>query len=327
MLRQNIIPTLPCLLLLAACNQPFDPRAPLKEQLVVFSILSTDRDVQFVRVQTTYMPPDFDPLTHVSENPVTDAVVNIRGPSASYVLRDTILARQNTSRYKFPMHAYVLKPFVPQRGLWYDVIVQSPTFGTAFATVVVPEKTAISISAVGQSTLYFPDRHGPDAIIQYQANVSHYAKGYVGRLFIDYDVLKGTQWVEERIEVPIVSGAGEEKRYTLEAAVYPRLTPKPSTTQTGFVFRNGYYNAMVNHLRSTVYPQRRITFNRVVFQLLQVEENLYLYYNLVGAYEDPRSIRLDAPSHSNIDGGIGLVGAYSLDSLVQILPENFIGNQ
>ena len=326
MLRR-IIPFIFLFTLLSACNQPFDPRAPLKEQLVVFSILSTDRDVQFVRVQSTYMPPEFNPLTYVSDNAITDAVVNIKGLSGNYILRDTILARQDTGRYTFPIHAYVLKPFVPQRGQWYDIIVQSPSLGVAFATIVVPEKTAISLTALGQSTLYFPHRHGPDEIIAFLANVSRYAKGYVGRLFIDYDVLKGTQWVEERIEVPVKSGAGEEKQYTLEAAVYPRLAPRPSTTQTGFVFQNGYYNAMVNHVRSTVYPQRRIVFNRVVFQLLQVEENLYMYYNLVSAYEDPRSIRLDVPSYSNINGGIGFVGAYSLDSLVQILPENFIGNQ
>jgi hypothetical protein len=40
-------------------------------------------------------------------------------------------------------------------------------------------------------------------------------------------------------------------------------------------------------------------------------------------YGDPHSIRLDEPVYSGVTGGVGVMGAYTLDSLVHILPENF----
>ncbi len=70
------------------------------------------------------------------------------------------------------------------------------------------------------------------------------------------------------------------------------------------------------------YGSTKIVFNRVVFQLLQVDQNLYGYYLTTHAYADPHSTRLDEPVFSGVAGGVGLIGAYTLDSLVHILPEN-----
>ena len=66
---------------------------------------------------------------------------------------------------------------------------------------------------------------------------------------------------------------------------------------------------------------------RAVFQLLQLDPNSYGYYFTTHAYNDPQSMRLDEPMYSNIVGGLGLVGAYTLDSLVHVLPEDFDYNK
>jgi hypothetical protein len=47
----------------------------------------------------------------------------------------------------------------------------------------------------------------------------------------------------------------------------------------------------------------------------QVEENLYKYYNLANGFQDPYSIRTDQPDFSNIQGGLGIFGAMTLDSV------------
>jgi hypothetical protein len=60
-----------------------------------------------------------------------------------------------------------------------------------------------------------------------------------------------------------------------------------------------------------------------VYQLLQIDKNLYSYYLTTHSYNDPHSTRLDEPFFSDVVGGVGLVGAYTLDSLMHILPENF----
>jgi hypothetical protein len=75
------------------------------------------------------------------------------------------------------------------------------------------------------------------------------------------------------------------------------------------------------------YKSTRLIFKWATLVLLQADENLYDYYSVVHASRDPFSIRLDEPMISTVSGGLGLVGAYSLDSLVNILPENFWGNR
>lgn len=56
-------------------------------------------------------------------------------------------------------------------------------------------------------------------------------------------------------------------------------------------------------------------------------EHLFHYYSSTHADQDPHSIRLDQPLVSTLSGALGMVGAYSLDSLVTLLPERCSGDR
>ena len=312
-------------LFILACEQPFDPRAPLDAQMVVFSIISTDRDVQFVRVQGTYMAPDVDAASYTSDNSVKDAIVSIRASNGVYFTRDTLLARPDTGRYKFPLYAYVLNPFTPERGRSYEVIVQSASRGQAFATVIVPGQPTLSIPTYETKRVLENSRNYADNVpLLFPVVLSPNAKGYVARLLLYYDVLKAKQWEEERVEIPVMSA--DPSRYGLYLPRYPQMALIPSTSEVGIVFRNGYYNAVIRNVRY-VYPSNRIIFKWATFVLLQADRNLYDYFSVTHAGRDPWSIRFDEAMVSRMEGGLGIVGAYTLDSLVNILPSNFWGNQ
>ena len=68
-------------------------------------------------------------------------------------------------------------------------------------------------------------------------------------------------------------------------------------------------------------------FRRVVFQLLQAEENVFNYFMLADQFVDPHSWRFDEPSFTNIAPGQGLFGAYTLDSTTVVLPDGFVDNR
>lgn len=325
-MSQRILLVLICLSfsLLTACNEAFDPRASLDEKMVVFSVLSTDRDVQFVRVQTNYMPPEYDPLSYTSDNVLRDAIVTIRESNKTFRLRDTLLARSDSTRYKFPLRTYYLNSFTPQRGKSYSVIVQSPSYGQASASIIIPDQPRITLSPEMLQVLDRPDRSPQDAPIIFIVQLSSISKGYVGRLLIYYDVLKGSEWVEERVEIPVSSA--DSSKYSLDIPQYPDLRVSPNTSQIGLIYRNGYYKGILNKVNEK-YKSTRIIFKWATLVLLQADRNLYDYYSIVHASRDPFSIRLDEPMISRVTDGLGLVGAYSLDSLVNILPENFWGNR
>jgi len=326
MTTKTVVGTLLLFFIFTSCNQPFDPRAPLEQQMAIFSILSTDRNVQYVRVDASYMPASFDPTTHTSDNAVADAFVTIKGPGRIYQMRDTVLSRADTSRYKFPMHLYTLNPFTPQHGATYQVIVQSLSLGTASATLVVPSKADISMTTyTTYLVLSNPLMRDPDDQAVFSTQLSASAKAYIARLYIYYDVLKGSQWVEERVEIPV--GTADETPYSLNYPIYPKLTLCPKTALVSVTYWNGFLRNIVKRLTTVTYENNKIIYKWIVLVVLQVDENLFTYYNTVHEYQDPRSIRLDQPLYTTLKGGIGFVGAYALDSLVYVLPENFAGNR
>ncbi len=97
-------------------------------------------------------------------------------------------------------------------------------------------------------------------------------------------------------------------------------------SQIGLFYKNGYYRAIVNVVNSQ-YRSNRLIFKWATFVVLQADKNLFDYYSSTHPSQDPFSIRLDEPLVSTVSGGLGVVGAYSLDSLVRLLPGNFWGNR
>lgn len=307
------------------CDQSFDPRPPLQDQLVIFSILSTDRDAQFVRVERNYMPPDFDPQTYTSDNSLANAVVSLKDGNSTYDLHDTIFARPDTSRFKFPLRAYVLSPFVPQYGKSYEIAVLSPELGRAVGKAIVPGKPILGMGLSARDVLENPGSHQNDEAIPFEALLSDVTKGYIGRLFIDYSVLKGNGWVDGRIEVPIAYKYFDihDFKYVVNA----QLTRRPTTHLVSLAYTNQMYNAALIEVAYSRFPASKLVFSRIVYQFLQAEQNLYDYYQVAHSFNDPYSTRLDEPIYSNIDGGVGVVGAYTLDSLVYPLPPYFVYNR
>ncbi|MGA3246229.1 MAG: hypothetical protein ABSE41_16550 [Bacteroidota bacterium] len=305
------------------CDKSFDPRGSLDDQMVVFSVLSTDRTAQLVRVQTSYMPQGFDPLTYTTENFLRDAIVSINTSSGSYLMRDTLLYLPDTTRYKPPTRAYVLDPFSPVYGETCEIVVQSTRHGVAYSSVVIPSQSKISIDPLQIQVLDRPENYSKDTRITFVAQLSNNAQGYVCRLYLYYDVLKGTKYVEERVEVPITST--DPSVFSLDTPIYPRLASVPQTFKIGSTYKNGYYKATVSAITSRY--RSKLIFKWATFVVLQADNNLFRYYLTTHPDQDPFSIRLDQPLFSGLNGGLGMVGAYSLDSLVDLLPGNFWGNR
>jgi hypothetical protein len=308
-------------ILLLACNQPFDPRGDLDQKPVVFLVLSTDRDVQFVRVERSYMPEGYDPLAYTADNSLSNATVSISNGGMTMRLRDTTLPRSDTSRFKFPLRAYVGSPFRPVYGGSYNINIWTNGSETASKSIVVPMKPALGIDAVSLAVVDRPGGYDKDASILLSMILGKGAYGYRARMYVDYEVLKGSEWVEERVEIPTAFASASRNDYSF--VIYPQFTRSSSNNHASGNHKNDVYSRTLTEVAYVKYGSTKIVFNRVVVQLLQVDRNLYGYYMTTHTYGDPHSIRLDEPVFLGVTGGVGLMGAYTLDSLVHILPENF----
>jgi hypothetical protein len=123
--------TAPVLILLAfllalgclSCYEPFSPKGQFQERLVVYSVLSNDCDLQYVRVCSSYEVPAYDPFVNTAHNAITGAQVVITSGKETHVFRDILLPHTDTSRYKTPLRAYVSN-WGAQQGQVHDLHVK-----------------------------------------------------------------------------------------------------------------------------------------------------------------------------------------------------------
>ncbi len=274
-----------------------------------------------VRVERDYMPSDFDIPAYTVDNSIAGATVALNSGIATYLLRDTTFPRADTSRYNSQLRGYVLNAFKPEYGKSYRISVQSKQYGSVSATVLVPSKPLLSLEASSYSVLDNPGSSPKEANIAFPIICGNDTRAFIGRLYVYYDVLKDGEWIEERAEIPVdykYSGLADFRYVS-----YGSMRPTPTNNRAVGSYKNEFYSKTLIALSYGMYFNTKIIFNRVVFQLLQVDPNLYGYYLTTHAFNDPHSIRLDEPAYSNVVRGEGVVGAYTLDSLVHALPEGF----
>ncbi len=95
---------------LSSCDESFSPTAPFLPRMVIYSMLTTENETQFVRIYSTYSPPGGDPSQNPDEQPVTDAQATISDGKTVYTFRDTVLWRPDKTRYPSGIRLYYLIP-------------------------------------------------------------------------------------------------------------------------------------------------------------------------------------------------------------------------
>jgi hypothetical protein len=304
-------------LLLIGCDQSFNPKAELRNQLVVFSVLSNDRDLQFVRVASYYDVSGFDASENKEDPSLKEAKVSITGSSGVFAFRDTVLPRLDTDRYSLPINAFVATAFRAEPGKRYDLLVTCEGRGTAASSLTLPDRPLISLYP-GELVLQSPSSFDPRSRFSLRTTLSPFAKGSLCQLFIDYQVLEGWIWKDGRVEVPY-----EINLDTLGIwdATYPKLT-RVTGNATGVSFKVWTYTRMLQKTYQR-FEGKKLVMTRAVLRVFECEQGYYDYLNTVNGFKDNFSIRTDQPEYTNIKGGAGVFGAYTVDSLVYPLPTDW----
>jgi hypothetical protein len=281
----------------------------------VYSIFFTNRNTQIVRVYSNYDVPGFDPFENATEQPLAGAVVTVTGPRGTYSFRDTLLPRTDTTRYKTLVPAYVGN-WQPEPGQTYKLSVRSSGAGSTSATVTMLGKALKMYWYLPTDFLDYPDSLKYESSISAMAQFPSQDNPYFIQLTIEYAVLVNSAWRVEEIEVPLWTSDT-----TFKYASYPSLQITNRWGAGGYYDKWAYRRALTRV--SGRYRDTELNFTRVVFRILQLDQNWYNYYKTVRTSQDPLTIRLDQPDFTNLTRGYGLVGGCTVDSLVHILPADF----
>ena len=323
------------------CEQPFDPMGPIDQRLVAFTVLSTDRDMQLVRVNAAVGQPQADTASFGYGSAVSDATVIIVEPGyysyaryywgeyvppKEYILRDTVVSGSDAAGRTFSSHVMATRPLVPKYASRYYVYVGSNRHGNASGSVMMPGKPTLGFPWSTNVILNNPYSRVPSTPVDFYVTASSLAKGFIAHVWIEYDVLKSTEWVSELAELPLFTS--DTASFGLRDPVYPTMVPCGSGEQFKVTYTNGYLQNLIKDITTVRYPSNKLIYTRVVLLLLQVDANLYSYIAASKVEGDPRSIRLDQPLYPTVEGGAyGMFGGYTVDSLVYLLPDEFAGNR
>ena len=307
------------LLLFPSCDDSFNPAAPEIPRMVVYSLLTTEFDVQYVRVYRNYIPEANNPQNNIADSPVKDATVTVSDGITTYTFHDTLVARDDTSRYKEPIFAYVASGFRAKPGSVYTLNVTSPTGGHVTSTTRVPTASMLTIPYFYQ--LDAPYNY-PSLIPQVSFSLSSYTSAYKVKFYIEYEADTNTGREIFRREVPerllVVSCFFEIYDY-----VYPKITRRTNPANVNLEFRGTQYFNFFSYRRSVELVNERNlnpSFRKVVFYNTQFDENWYRYYISARSFQDRFSVRLDEPDFTNLQNGIGLFASMAVDSLHHDLP-------
>jgi hypothetical protein len=313
----------------AGCDDSFNPGAPFQPRMVVYSILTTDSDTQYVRVYSTYNPPENDPTRNQDDTSVQDAQVSItQEGGATFSFQAFTIERLDKSRYSSPIWAYRGFRFRPERGKTYTLNVSSTSSGAVTARTTVPN--AASILPVNVDVLENPFFTSNDFGLK--AGLSAQAKGYLARIYVDYLYPPGGGTYQvKRFEIPL-------KRdiincyLDLYKETYPHPTQRSTPAIAPFTIYQREYKPeeQVPYLRipymNKIYNLYNreglgILFKQAVFYIVQFDAALWNYYSVANMYQDKLSVRTDEPDYRNFKTGIGVFGSMTVDSLVWSLPE------
>lgn len=301
---------------LSGCNETFEPKGVFAEEAVIYAILTTLSDTQYVRIYKTYNPSGFDPLEISTDNAIVGAQVSISSGSTSYQFHDTTIVRSDKSRYGTDIKAYVVHGFTAEKGKTYSLRVQVSQ-GDAFTTsITVPADANIQNNSL--VALSYPHLFSDDDFITFRFVLSSFTQGFVLRMYLEYDLLVGSTWTRTREEIPL--GIRNLVDCTNFESVYPQLRRRSSAQQEQILYQALNYRTMLKKIWN-VYGFSLVRLKQVVFELTQVEPNLYNYYNIANGFSDKFSIRNDEPDITNIPNAHGLFGALARQSFTVSIPE------
>lgn len=283
-----VIIALPFALLLASCNQPFEPEGPVNRTLVVFGILNAQSDTQYVRLTTT--------SGGTSSPQVTDAFVTMTSPGGSVFFHDTTVQWLDAAGHRAPTVVYVAYNFRPREGTDYKLTASTPSgLLTSATTTALPAPT---LDVVPNTPKKFT--------LSLKFNST--AGAFVTHFYFDYYALVNNGWELFREEVP--SSVFKDIRGD-SIIVYPTIAPVRSVAiyqpQVQVQFDSALY--VQEQVRLYAQYNGRVVFMHVEFDVTQIDDILYGYYYINNGVVDRSTIRLDQSDYTNFVGGYGVFGS------------------
>lgn len=288
-------------LFLNSCDENVNPKAPFKERYIFNLIIRGDTTYQIATLSKSYTVTGIDPYENQVDPSIKGADIRIWNNDVVYIMRDTSIDRQDTSRYKTPVNFYYVRNFKPVSETPIDVKVELNNGRILTSATKIP-----AMMDIDSVDYLIPSKDKPNFSYVWKNNSG--GTFYLYRFRFFYTVREGAKTTWYIKEVPLTYLKSGDQYYPY----YPTVTKN-----TKVIYDNCCLDSAMVQISRGETDKSKFEIMKAEFEVLIFDKALSDYYSSTHGYLDEFSIRIDQNDYTNINGGYGIFASY-LDQKIPV---------
>ena len=287
-----------------SCEEDFNPYGDYYEKFAFTCILKSNQNYQTATLLRSYRPDGYDPLTYTEDPSVVGADIRVWYNDSVFVFRDSSVARVDTSRYKSPFRFYYNNKFFVGTKKTIELEVLLPNGKRLRSTSLTPGQ----VSFDDQSDALIPA--GSKASIQVMWYPLDEGTFFSPRMAIRYKQTINGEIVSKIKDVP--------KKYVTQGKDLVPIYPPPSASATVVYELEAITKALEEISQGDPNKQNYSIYQKVLFATAAFDEPTSRYVSSTGENIDDLTVSVDVADYTNIEGGFGLLGSYSMRNYTRL---------
>ncbi len=310
-MKKNILTTFAffALVVISSCEEDFDPRTKFKEQYILNCVIRGDNPVQIATLSRSYTISGYDPYENNIDPFFNDADIRLWYKDDVYFLKDTTIARVDTSRYDDSIKCYYLENFTPEANSVLEIRAVLPSGKTLTGVTRFPGDITFVTS---ESTLFIPPSDKDTILFKWRGNNT----GWNVFRFTIYYTKK-----ENGIEVPYTKVV--PIKYEFANNIYKPIYPIPSRTPA-VAFPNEVMDITMEQISAGDPDKENYRIKNAIIEIAVLDDHLSNYYSSTQGFLDKYTVRVDESDYTNIEGGFGIFGSYFQKKLLATFAAGYV---
>ncbi|MGE5403071.1 MAG: DUF4249 family protein [Ignavibacteriales bacterium] len=302
-----------CLAVLSfSCKEEdFNPKGEFKQKYVLNCVLRTDTTVQVVTLTSSYNVAGFNPGDNKTDPALENADVRMWYDESVIILKPGTDPRGDTSRYNTPYKYYYAENFQPAPGKTVEIEAVLQNGRRLHATTVIPRKIDYDFERV--------DSVVPPAGKNYVTTAWQPAKDpntfFYPKFKLVYFKVENSVPVRYLRTIPV--------KYVKSGGTYAPIYARP-TTQPTYTIETDAVNRVMEEISAGDPNKKNYIVLAFIYEIMTLDINLSSYYSSSSQFDEGFSVKVDQADYSNVEGGLGIFGAYSSVEYAIRLDKNYI---
>jgi hypothetical protein len=292
---------------LTSCDDNLSPKTDFQEEYVLYCVINADTTFQTAYISHTYQVEGYSGSENTTDPVIEGASVRLTvDGSTVYSFSAASAARTDTSRYTTPVKYYSLNNYKPSGSQKIEI---TATLGNGRVLKSSSQVPPIAYLYYETSTVNYDPSSSDGSDIKgikfawrfLSGQFNLVANYFAPRLELIYHKADNpTQKIRVKVPYYFIPKDGSY------SPVYPGVS-----TATTATFYGDSIDRVLNQISSGDTEKSNYIFDKAEFTLLYLDKYLAAFLASEITFTDEFSMRIDAADYTNIDGGLGMFGAFA----------------